>query len=163
MKWIARAIAWLPVMLAFAIATLAWWYGRDPDAGLPREDALVAVSGRLEELSESRYSIDFRLEGEAREFQYLGKARGWDRVRSALEGAEDRAVTVWIDRAEQGATGDLTVYAVAVDGRVVRSYDEVRDAWRRDNALAPWLAGAMLLCGVVLAFVLLRDPKAERG
>lgn len=152
-----RLVAVASLLLALVIGWLSI-----STTGIPPRAELGTASGRVEWVSLERYGVEFAFVGDARLFDYPSKANAMGNVESALRQSAGRKVTVLYDHETHGpAYSDRrlhTVYEIAVDGRVVRSYDAVRAAWASDDAIAPWLAGAFLLSAALMWILSYRCP-----
>jgi hypothetical protein len=157
-RGMTAAITWAFVAGIFALGVFGIRSGLHPDAGLPSRAALVEVTGTLAGYERNRHSIGFRLRGEPRDFVYPSKAKAMDEVMAGLDAAGRRPVTAWVDAADMAGDGPLTVFALAVDGREVRSYGDVAAAWRSDQRIGLWVGIAMLGCAGAFTALLLRKP-----
>lgn len=121
-------------------------------AGLPKDDHLVAISAPLVTGERSNQEITLTLEGQKAPFSYPSKAEGEQAVWGAL--CRDCLTTVWVDPADTRAKP--IAFQVAVRGRVVRSYADVKQAWIANNSIAPWIGGFLALAALLLAGLALR-------
>ena len=153
-------------ILGFVLSgCLAWFWVFD--AGFPERASLATAQGRVAWHRSDRYGVEFGLDGTDLEFDYPSKANAADRVEAALEAADEQVVTVLYEHEVHGPIGAEkrlhTVYEVAVGGRVVRSFAEVREAWEADDAILPWLLGFFVAVSTWLLWMSGRLPEARRS
>ncbi|MEI9930692.1 MAG: hypothetical protein WDM89_09110 [Rhizomicrobium sp.] len=152
----ATAGAILGVGLVFLTA---WMMLLGSEAGLPRSDRLHAVSGQLTNASEGKNDIWITLEHHEVRYDYISKENGFRAVWDGL--CAGCQTTLWIDPGDTSSTP--TVFQIAVKGRMVRSYADVKAAWISDNRLAPWLFGFFIFSAVYLAFYARRQHRRLRA
>jgi hypothetical protein len=115
-------------------------------AGLPKNDQLVAITAPLVAGERTNQDITLTLEGQQASFSYPSKAAGEQAVWGAL--CKGCITTVWTDPADTRARP--VVFQVAVQGRIVRSYADVKQAWIDNNSIAPWIGGFLALAALLL-------------
>lgn len=123
-------------------------YIMDPTRGLPAYGELQAIQGRVAWVDPYEFGVRFGFSGDSRGFAYLSKAEAHHKVTKHLVNAGDRLITVLaeLDDSHSPLYSDKTyhvVFQVVVGEQLVRSYQEVADAWAGDNKL-------MLLVGILL-------------
>jgi hypothetical protein len=115
-------------------------------AGLPKNDQLVAVTAPLVTGERTNEEITLTLEGQKTPFSYPSKAMGEQAVWGAL--CKGCITTLWTDPADTSARP--VVFQVAVQGRIVRRYADVKQAWIDNNSIAPWIGGFLALAALLL-------------
>jgi hypothetical protein len=120
-------------------------------ASLPEKSALIAIEGAVEQITPARFGkggapTRFRLDDDARVFQYISKSGEIGRVEAELVESREVPVRILIDPDDRFAT----VLEIETNGRTVRSYDAIAAAWRRDDRLGAWIACSCALVGLVL-------------
>lgn len=159
------AIIKFVALLAFGLAALMLWMYSDPERGLPAEQDLVSTSGKLLRASGHKGTIRFYLHGHAQGFQYSSKM-GHSR---AVERALDRpGAKVGLKYHPDYQSGPIysderyfDVFHLSVNGKVIRSYRQIRRSWITDNRLAGWLGIAFILMGWYLVTATGRRPEAD--
>lgn len=119
--------------------------------GLPDRANLKKLQGTLSHVAKNKYDVVFRLEPWKATFEYPAKARALARVAAALR--EGAAASVLVNGAtfvNDGAQR-MTIFALTVDGEIVRSFDEVERAWRADNRVFHWLTAVFGSATLALA------------
>jgi hypothetical protein len=151
-------------ILGYALTGFVAWHWKFA-SGVPERAGLATAQGRVAWHESDKYGVEFGLEGSELAFDYASKANGADVVRSALAHADRRVVTVLYGHEVHGPVGTDErlhyVYEIAVDGRIVRAYADVRAAWEADDAIAPWLAGIFALISTWLLWMSRRMPAAD--
>lgn len=117
----------------------------------PARAELVTITGSLEQVipatgGKNSIPTRFRLKGSDVLFQYLSKSGEAGLVESRLKLSGANAVRVLVEPNDAFAT----VYEIEVDGRLVRSNEEIAAAWRRDNGRGLWVAGICAIVGIGL-------------
>ena len=136
----------------FLAVVTGWQVWSGLDNGLPPYHVLRDASGRLVQIEMRRGDVFLILAGQRRRFDYLSKAGDFGSVEDAL--VPGQQITLWIDPADIDRTP--TIYQLEVNGRMLRSYADVRDAWRSDNRMAIYLFIASFLGTPYLVFCLWR-------
>ncbi len=133
------------------------------DHGLPKNDNLVPVSGRL--MSHTGFDnnnypratsfriaqISFFLDGHREKFSYFGRMGAPFMVQKQL--CDGCMVTVWADAADHSA--NPIAFQIAVNGRVIRSYQDVKTAWIASNRYSKYFAATFLLCAMAVSLLIL--------
>jgi len=108
----------------------------------PAPDRLVAVTGRVTWSYTSMGALYYTVDGDARQFVLLEKGDTDGRMRAAVRDATMLyPVTVRFDPDQTKRPGFLPgffyiTFGVAVGGKDVTAFDDVRAAHRRDNLIA---------------------------
>jgi hypothetical protein len=117
----------------------------------PPQEQLETARGRVTWQQETRGALYFKLSDQQQLVLYAkGDADG--KQRAAIRDATMYPVTVQFLRAQQTGIGFApgafyTAYTVAVGGKQAASLDEVRSAYRRDNAIALVMGIAAAIAG----------------
>ena len=128
----------------------------------PAADRLETVTGRVTWSYTSRGALYYTVAGDARRFALLEKGDGDGRMRAAVRDATMLyPVTVKFDPRQTTRPGFLpgffyTTFGVAVGGKDVTAFDDVRAAHRRDNLIA-------LVLGLIFATFGVRRLYLLRG
>ena len=122
----------------------------DPDKGIPERDRLTSASGLVTSHETVHHDVHFTLQ-DGRRFTYLGKAKAV----GAIGEAHQRVVTILYDASNTvgpvfSKEKFFPVYEIRVGDELVRSHQDVDQAWRRDNRLAPVLGWGFLGMSVLL-------------
>lgn len=154
MTRIERAVNFLLAALCFAILIAMWPAVLHPGYGVPPKESLISYSGVLQSwkykhVTRNREDIVFNLENNPNEFIYVSKGRGYKDITRALAvGAQittlGKAYSGNIFNRNPAAIG---VYEIKVNGSVVRSYEQVKEAWAKDDRLTPYLI-ALFVVGI---------------
>jgi hypothetical protein len=132
------------------------WFWVDPNEGAPPRSSLEETRGVVTWLDSSRNGLHFALSGSDRRLWYASKFGALGRVGEEISHAGNSPMRVLFERKSYepllSRGSHHSVYEIEVGARVIRSWSEVDEAIRSDNAVAPWLAGAFALCGAVLAY-----------
>jgi hypothetical protein len=120
-------------------------------ASLPGKNELIAIEGAVEQIrpasfGKSSVPIRFRLNGDARVFQYISKSGDIGRVETELAESRGAPVRILVDPDDRFAT----VLEIETNGRTIRSYDAIAAAWRRDDRLGAWIACSCALVGLAV-------------
>jgi hypothetical protein len=134
----------------------------NPLNGLPNKSELVGVSGKVYWIKSHDYGVKFKLENDETIFNYPSKANSVGIVESALEYSENNSIKVLIklnDFNKNLITGQeyTDIYEISVGDNLIRSYDDVKDAWAGDNKVGLFLGPFMIFA----AFYIYR--KAKKG
>ncbi len=119
--------------------------------GLPDRTRLKELQGTLSHVAKNKYDVEFRLDPWKATFQYLTKERALSTVAAALR--EGESVTVLVDGSTfADSEGErVTIFALTVNGKVVRTFAQVDEAWRADNRVFPWLMAVFGVATLALA------------
>lgn len=136
---------------------------------VPPLESLSVASGTLHTYedvrSSSRFSSAtprFKLEGSGRLFQYVSKGGDLGLISNTLRDAKGKIVEVYFDEANpfNPLFEDVeiyTVYAVSIDGAVLRGYDEVTAAWESDSKFGVYMGAFFILAGLSFGIIGVRD------
>ncbi len=115
----------------------------------PRRADLVAIAGVVQSTEYDGGEVSVVLEEQPRSFRYGAKAGELDAVvRAVVSGAK----VEFLASEQTGLSDEVPVYAVIVDGRSIRSLEQVQQSWRRDNDAIRNLLGPIFLAfGSLLA------------
>lgn len=128
----------------------------------PAAERLETATGRVTWSYTSRGALYYTVAGDARRFALLEKGDGDGRMRAAVRDATMLyPVTVKFDPRQTTRPGFLpgffyTTFGVAVGGKDVTAFDDVRAAHRRDNLIA-------LVLGLIFATFGARRLYLESG
>lgn len=129
---------------------------------------LVAVTGPVGDISDRGNEIVFALGEPPRWFSYSQKAGALEVVAQAVTSGQ--TVEVWVRSVDlQNPSRTASVFALVVDGRKVRTYQQVARAWNWDNRLIRHLLGPIvlgvsaLLASVFLLTALYEERRERRG
>jgi hypothetical protein len=145
-----RALAACAALGLLLTALFAYLAAQGEAHGLPDRARLKELQGRLSHVAKNKYDITFRLEPWKASFQYVTKARALASVAAALRDGDTAAVLVdgsFID----GDAKRATIFGLTVNGKVVRSFAEVEQAWRADNRVFEWLIAVFGVATLALA------------
>ncbi|MFG6111506.1 hypothetical protein [Stenotrophomonas nematodicola] len=142
------------ILLALAIAVVAM-VATQRNEGLAPRAALAEASGRVQSVRVNDEGIDFSLEGSDVAFRYpLNADDRMERVHRALRSAGTRTVTVlYLPAGGSDQQLHRPVNQLAVGHLMVRSYAQVKESWDRRRIAGRWVAGAMLVSALGLAWV----------
>ena len=138
------------------------YVGSDP---IPERSMLTSAAGQIEWTRKVRSrkssSFRFKLSGEPVIFQYVSKAGQAHTIHNRLRSSRGKLVAITFDpdRSLSPLFSDetfFTVFSVQVDGKDVRSYDEVAESWGSDNTVGLWLGRIFILIGIGIAVVAFR-------
>lgn len=153
-------------LLSFVLAGVALFPALNRDAGILNISAMTQAHGRVVSVSPEKYGVKFRLDGRAETFSYPSKARAYGVVQSALTAAGNKEVAVLFDPKPNipwsNSDSYYDVWQLAIDGKNVRTVTESAEAWRSDNAVAPWICGSFFLSGIYLSFLTRRALLVQR-
>jgi len=139
----AAALALLGVFVVYASSDLS--------GGLPLEASLKVAEGNTTWHQEYKYGVRFKLSNFENGFNYLSKGNAADQVARAVESGGFVRVLYDPDSLNGPVYSDqeyFSVFAVELDGNVVRSYDQVASAWQSDNRLGFWFGCLLVVIGV---------------
>jgi hypothetical protein len=110
----------------------------------PRRADLVPVAGVVQTAVLNSDEIVIALEGHPLAFRYGEKSGALDVVSGAV--APGVTVELLASAAQlSAADGDVSIYGVTVDGRTVRTFEDVERTWRRDNDTIRHVLGPIFL------------------
>ncbi len=107
--------------------------------GLPDRAQLKELQGTLSHVAKNKYDVEFRLEPWKATFQYPTKARALPSIAAALREGDPATVLVDGSTFVDGEEERATIFALTVDGKIVRKFADVEHAWRADNRVFYWL------------------------
>lgn len=144
---ILSAAAAAAAFLTGLFATLA---AQGENYALPDRTHLRELSGTVRLIRVNRYDIEFNLDPWKQVFEYPAKARRFRDVAAALR--EGGAATILVDaRTLDRATGNTTIYALTINGKPLRTFDDVARAFRADNQVFYWLIALFAPMALALA------------
>lgn len=151
MKGDWRALAACAALGLLLTALFAYLAAQGEAHGLPDRARLKELHGTLSHVAKNKYDVEFRLEPWKATFQYPTKARALSAVAAALR--EGDAATVFVDGSTfaDGEAKRATIFALSVNGKVIRSFAQVEQAWRADNRVFPWLTAVFGVASLALA------------
>lgn len=126
----------------------------------PTAERLESVTGRVTWSYTSRGALYYTVAGDTRQFALLEKGDGDGRMRAAVRDATMLyPVTVRFDPRQTTRPGFLpgffyTTFGVAVGGKDVTAFDDVRAAHRRDNLISLVLGLVFTALGIRRLYVL---------
>jgi hypothetical protein len=131
--------------------------------GLPEKSALIEKAGTVKEATSAKGSVWFSFVESDDRFMYNSKARNGLTVSRRLNpGVRARIWHEPLEDDHRPGENVLTVFQVEVNGEIVRSYEQVAEAWLDDNAWSPWLLGWFVLSVVYfVAFIYLAKLKSR--
>jgi hypothetical protein len=128
----------------------------------PPQSSLTMVTGRLNYVERvttkhSLSAVRFTLASDPRHFQYTNRSGAIDQVLEALQKAANSQVRVAFDPADSHTPwfedrALYSVYELAVDGRIVRSYSQAVSSSNTDDSIGRWVeyisatGGIFVLC-----------------
>lgn len=150
----ARAFVRFIAVLTFGLAALMLWMASDSDRGLPPEDQLVSATGRLARAASAKYSVRFYLDGHEQGFSYSGKMGRRGFVRRSLKPIGAQVSLKYHPDHQSGPIYSderyFRVFHLSVNGKVIRSYDQIRQSWISDNEIGLWAGSAFAVLGLYL-------------
>ena len=151
MTWDWRAPAACAALGILLTALFAYLAAQGEAHGLPDRARLKELQGTLSHVAKNKYDATFRLEPWKTTFQYLTKERALTTVAAALR--EGDTATVLVDGSTfADSEGErVTIFALTVNGKVVRTFAQVDEAWRADNRVFPWLIAVFGVATLALA------------
>ena len=152
--WAIASIA----LTVFLIAFLPW---RLAD-GLPAPEDLREIRGVVKTIEHNEYGATFKLQLWTPSFWYQDKGGGLAEVLEALRVGHD--VTATVDRAtfDPASAKRFPVFSLAVDGKMVRTFEQVSESWKADNRLAPWIVGAFVIASAALLATAVHEYRRQR-
>ena len=150
----ATAAALLTVLFVYLAAQGA-------NYALPERAALRELSGTATLVRVNRYDIEFRLAPFTNVFEYPAKARRFRDVAAVLRKGGPATVLVEAATFAEGASSNTTIYALAINGSQIRSYDDVARAFRADNQVFYWLIAFFAPAALALAATALHEYRRE--
>lgn len=150
----------LAALAALGAGLFVYLLAQGEAGGLPERTQLRELQGVVRAVKKNKYDVEFELAPAKAVFEYPSKARALTAVAAALhEGAQ---ATVLVDGSKfvDDRTTTATIFALTIDGKVIRSFDDVDRAWRADNRNAMWLVGAIALA---LAATALYERRRSRA
>lgn len=135
----------------------------------PKRESLLSASGAVTAVQSGKSGVAFTLEGQVPRFHYLSKGKAIGVVEQGLAPGPGRIVGVlYEDKGSAPVLSDgihYNVFEITLNGKPVRSYEQVRAAWHADNQIGAWLAGVFLLAAgyfIRLAFIAAHAPRLLR-
>jgi hypothetical protein len=146
-----RALAACAALGLMLTALFAYLAVQGEAHGLPDRARLKELQGTLSHVAKNKYDVEFRLEPWKTTFQYPTKARALATVAAELH--EGHAATVFVDGSTfaDGEEERATIFALTVNGKVIRSFAQVEQAWRAENSVFSWLTGVFGVATLALA------------
>lgn len=139
-----------------------WLALQGDDVGLPPTERLRTVEGTVRSTELSKGDTAIYLEGDPQKYWYLGKAGNASHVASEVTRGRTVRLTVDAEDLDDKTRKYVGVFAVTVDGRVIRSFEEVSEDWRANNRFGYVLIAVFGPIGVlatVTAWRLFRSRK----
>ena len=153
-----RALAACAALGLLLTALFAYLAAQGEAHGLPDRGQLKELHGTLSQVAKNKYDVEFRLEPWKATFQYLTKERALTAVAAALR--EGETATVLVDGTfADGEEERATIFALTVNGKVIRSFAQVEQAWRADNRVFPWLTAVFGVASLALATTALHEYR----
>lgn len=149
----ATAAAMMTMLFTFLAAQGA-------DYALPARAQLRELQGTVRLIRVNRYDVEFRLDPWKRVFEYPAKARRFRHVANALRKGGSATILVDGTFADDGG-GNATIYALTIDGKVVRGFDDVARAWRSDNQVFYWLIALFAPIALALAATAIHERRSN--
>lgn len=141
-------------------------YACATEADPPPRAQLARASGRVEWFEKSRHQLHFSLSGSPRRFSYPAWGGGWNAVHGALSresanvdvlfAATDSSESPWPWRRYSA------VRELSVDGRAVRTYEQILAGRRRDLNVGVGLGVAFLASAAICALQAWRRIRRQR-
>jgi hypothetical protein len=154
-------IAAISVLLGIAIS-----YFSAIASGPPRRESLAVAQGSVAWSSSYKYGIRFGFAGDKRKFVYPSKSKALGTVEGELHRSGHPRIRVLFST--ENPSGPIysndkffVVYEISDDRGSVRSYDEVRDAWRADDRVGVWLGAAFVFGGLGVLLLGIRQRQAR--
>lgn len=124
-------------------AAMMWLLASSQDQNFPRRADLVELEGIVRAITSTGDEVQIALEGQARSVRYGKKSGNLDVVALAvLPGVNAEFL---VRAAPRDSSAALSAYAVRVNGRDVRSFEDVERNWRRDNDAIRNILGPLFL------------------
>jgi hypothetical protein len=128
-----------------------------PTLGVPEYAALAHAEGKLSWIERYKYGVHFGLVGVNKSFNYLSKAGELGMISNRLANAKMEPISlmyeVQLNSPILANQNYYNVWEITIAGYPIRTYAEVKAGWQNDNRVAPFVGGAMLLCGLGLGYV----------
>jgi|CXWL01.1.fsa_nt_gi hypothetical protein len=131
--------------------------------GLPQQAHLRELQGAVKTVTRNKYDVEFQLAPWKTVFEYPSKARALADVATALREGGEATVLVDGSKFADGEEKRATIFGLALNGKVIRSFDDVDKAWRADNRNAIWLVGAFVPIALALAATALYEYRRRRS
>ncbi len=131
--------------------------------GLPQRANLRELQGAVKTVTKNKYDVEFQLAPWKPVFEYPSKARALVHVAAALREGGDAKVLVDATKFVDDESASATIFALTLNGKVVRCFDDVDKAWRADNRNAMWLVGAFVPIALALAATALYEYRRRRA
>ena len=143
---VSRSLRRVTGLVMAGCGLLALWYGTHGET-VPERSALQSAIGRVHAVELRRAGVVFKVGRDSCTYSYAGKGRHLEDVAQQLANAEEAQVEVLY---AAGADALCPVYELRMARTPLRTYDEVRAAWERDNEAALVIGGVLLLASAVL-------------
>ncbi len=131
-------------------------------SGLPERTQLRELQGTVKAVVKNKYDVEFQLTPLKPVFEYPSKARALVDVAGALREGGEATVLVDASKFADNEGASATIFALTLNGKVIRSFDDVDQAWRADNRNAIWLVGAFVPIALALAATALYEYRRRR-
>ncbi|NOT42816.1 MAG: hypothetical protein HOP13_20240 [Alphaproteobacteria bacterium] len=157
-----RVLSAYSLLLLIVTAFLVLMVAQGDRHGLPDRQQLRELRGVANFQHANKYSVIFKLEPWKPRFDYPSKARYLTDVVAALQAGGDATVLVdgtrFVDEEDQRTT----VYALTVNGKTIRSFEDVERSWQADNRVSYWLLAFFAPGTLALAATALHEYRRSR-
>ena len=166
-QWAPPGAHWLRYFLtglmSLALAALFAWMAAQGDRyGLPPAERLRIVDGVVRSSDWDNNDAAIYLEGNPQKFWYLSKAGEASLVAREAKAGRTISLTVDVEELQDQSRKYVNIFAVAVEGRVIRSFEQVTEDWRANNRVGYWLIatfGPLGILSMVTAWRLYRNKN----
>lgn len=170
-EWAPPGAHWLRYfltgLLSLGLAALfAWMAAQGDQFGLPPAERLRIVEGVVRSSDLKSNDTAIYLEGDPQKYWYLSKAGDASLVAEEATPGRRVSLTVDAEELEDQSRKFVNIFAVTVEGRVVRSFEQVTDDWRADNRVGYWLIvtfGPLGVLCMVTAWRLYREAARRNS
>lgn len=135
-----------------------------PNDRFPIKDSLVNTIGTIENFSQQEHRIKIKLRNDIITYGYESKGRGFSQVMEALNAHEGDEITLLVKPQKNSnifnEDGYKSIYQISIGENVIRTYEEIKEAHRKDNYLIPFI-GLLFFCGSILLYrkvVIRKEP-----
>ena len=135
-------------LLSFILAAVMLYSVYGPNNEFPAYDDLVFHTGEVSTVKKTKYSVDIIFDNSDTKFKYMSKGNSLSRVNDMAR--QSGQLTVGYIPSDKSSH---VIFEINLNQTMIRSHDEIKQAYSDDDDIVNWLAPIFILMGTYLGLV----------
>jgi hypothetical protein len=135
-------------LLGFALSIILLYSVYGPNNQFPDYNELHFHAGEISNVKKTKYSVNINFKNDDSTFKYMSKGNAMGRVDDMVR--QNGVVSIGYMPSERFSP---TIFDIKIDDKKIRSYNEIKQAYKNDDQIVNWLAPLFALLGIYLGLV----------